>query len=57
MRGLGGIDTAKKVLDGWVTHYNYVRPHMGLKGETPAEAAGVDLGIEDGWSDLLTEAL
>lgn len=53
MRGLGEIDTAKKVLDGWVVHYNFVRPHMGLDGKTPAEVGGIDLEIENGWSDIL----
>jgi len=25
---------------------SYLRPHMGLEGRTPAEAAGIDLKLE-----------
>ncbi|MFP4000423.1 MAG: DDE-type integrase/transposase/recombinase [Thermoplasmata archaeon] len=47
MRGLGEIDSAKKILDGWVVHYNFFRPHMGLDDKTPAKAGGIELGIEN----------
>jgi putative transposase len=30
---------AQRVLEGWRTHYNTARPHRGLAGRTPAEAA------------------
>ncbi len=26
--------------------YNFVHPHMGLNGRTPAEAAGMNLNLE-----------
>jgi putative transposase len=42
MRGLKSPITAKLVLDGWLIHYNYFRPHEGLKGSTPAQAAGIN---------------
>lgn len=34
-------------------HYNFVRPHQSLDGKTPAEAAGINLNINDGWGDLI----
>jgi putative transposase len=41
MRGLKGIKTAQALLDGWLVHYNYFRPHESLNDKTPAEVAGV----------------
>lgn len=37
-------------------HYNFVRPHQGLNGMTPAEASGINNGLEDGWGDLIEKA-
>jgi putative transposase len=41
LRHFKRIETAQVKLDGFRGIYNFVRPHMGLKGQTPAEAAGV----------------
>jgi len=46
--------TAKTVLDGWVIHYNFVRPHGYLKGKTPAEASGIPT---KGWHELIQQAI
>jgi hypothetical protein len=39
MRGLRNEDTP--ILKGYQIFHNYVRPHEGLNGKTPAEAAGI----------------
>lgn len=39
MRGMKNKDTARLILDGWLIHYNFFRPHESLHGETPGEAA------------------
>jgi len=39
-------ETAKVWLDGWFVYYNFLRPHLSLKGKTPAEACGIDWNIE-----------
>lgn len=39
LRALANKESAKVVLDGWLVHYNFFRPHGGLGGKTPAEAA------------------
>ena len=52
MRGMKGPETAKVLLDGWVTHYNFCREHMSLK-MTPAQAAGLEV---KGWKSLIREA-
>jgi hypothetical protein len=49
----GTLRERTKVTRGWKTgktpiaegqriHYNFVKPHMGLNGETPAKKAGMD---------------
>ncbi len=57
MRGLGKMDTTKIILDGWNAKYNFVRPHQSLKGKTPAEVAGSNINIENGWRDLIDLAI
>ena len=39
MRGLKKEDTP--ILTGYQIFHNYIRPHEGLKGKTPAEACGI----------------
>jgi transposase-like protein len=56
-RGLKGFDTVGVLLKGWVIHYNYIRPHQSLRGKTPAQVAGIDLGLENGWFDLINLAI
>ena len=40
-RGLGNPDSAQIFCDLLRIHHNFVRPHMGLGGKTPAETAGI----------------
>jgi transposase-like protein len=40
-------------LDGYVIQYNFLRPHTSLGGWTPAQAAKLNLPIENGWGDLI----
>jgi putative transposase len=39
MRGLKTVDT--QILKGVLIFHNYIKPHEGLGGKTPAEAAGI----------------
>jgi transposase InsO family protein len=43
MRVLKNTDTP--VLDGQRIYYNHIRPHQGLNGKIPAQAAGLDLRL------------
>jgi len=52
MRGLKNIDSAIEFLDGWLVHYNYLRPHHALDDMTPAEVAGIDYPYEN-WKDII----
>jgi transposase-like protein len=52
MRSLWRKGTAKIVMDGWLVHYNFFRPHKALSGKTPAEAAGIDISYKS-WKDIV----
>lgn len=54
LRGLKRPDTARKFIEGWLIHYNYFRPHISLKGKTPAQKAGIVLSVND-WLDVVRE--
>jgi putative transposase len=51
MRALKNLNTAHSFLEGWLVHYNYLRPHESLVGKTPAEAAGVAYPYKN-WNEL-----
>ena len=56
LRGLEIEETP--IIDGQQIYYNFIRPHMGLEGKTPAEMAGLNLQLGDNrWLGLLTQAL
>ncbi|MFC1985641.1 transposase [Chloroflexota bacterium] len=52
MRGLKNIETAIEFTNGWLVHYNYLRPHEALKDKTPAEVAGVKYPYRN-WQDII----
>jgi len=51
MRGLKNIESAHDFINGWLVHYNYLRPHTALNDKTPAEVAGVDYPYKN-WADI-----
>jgi len=51
MRGLKNIESAVDFINGWLVHYNYLRPHTSLDDKTPAEVAGVDFPYNN-WADI-----
>ena len=46
-----------KIAEGQRIHYNFVRPHQALEGQTPAKRAGLTIGSGDKWLSLLKAAL
>lgn len=54
MRGLKKKDTP--ILQGMQVYHNYIRPHEGLNGKTPAEAFGIELKGENKWLTLIQNA-
>jgi putative transposase len=56
MRDLKDKASARIVMDGFITHYNFFMQHSYLDGLTPAQAGGIGEGITN-WSDLIGMAL
>jgi hypothetical protein len=54
MRTLERGDTP--ILNGMQIYHNYVRPHEGLKGKTPSEAAGIAVEGKNKWLTLIQNA-
>jgi transposase-like protein len=52
MRGLKTMDSAKIISEGFIIHYNFLRPHMTLGGKTPAKVAGLKLPFKT-WIELV----
>lgn len=51
-RGLKTLDSAIAISEGFIIHYNFLRPHMTLKGKTPAVYAGIKLSFST-WIGLV----
>ncbi|MGD0145631.1 MAG: hypothetical protein ABSB53_02105 [Nitrososphaerales archaeon] len=43
--------------EGQRIHYDFVRPHTALEGQTPADRAGVGVEGENKWLTLLRSAI
>jgi hypothetical protein len=54
MHGLKKTDTP--VLKGYQIYHNYMRPHEGLHGKTPAEACGINIEGQNKWITLIENA-
>jgi len=54
MRGLKNIDSP--ILKGVQLYHNFIKPHMGLDGKTPAEAAGIQVKGENKWLTIIQNA-
>ncbi|MGD0396241.1 MAG: hypothetical protein ABSB26_04940 [Nitrososphaerales archaeon] len=57
-----------KIQRGWKTmntplaegqriHYNFVKPHTALEGQTPAEVAGIGVQSKNKWMESLKNAI
>jgi transposase-like protein len=51
MRSLKKADSP--IISGYRIYHNYVRPHMALDGQTPAERAGITVRGKDRWLTLI----
>jgi len=54
VRGLKSFESTKAILEGYVVHYNCVRPHQSLGGKTPSQAARMN--APSNWKGLIEEA-
>lgn len=53
MRGLKK-DTI--ILDGYKQFHNYIRPHMGLDGQTSADKVGIKIEGDNKWITVIQNA-
>lgn len=54
VRGFKTMPTAILILNGFLIHYNFFRPHISLKGRTPAEVAGIKSPFKT-WTDFVRQ--
>ena len=54
MRGLKTMDSP--IIKGFRIYHNFIKPHEGLNGETPAERAGIKVEGSDRWLTLIQNA-
>lgn len=55
LQGVLTREVAELVLKGWLAHYNFFRPHLGLARLTPAQAAGVQTPLKS-WIHVVEAA-
>ena len=53
----GWKSMTSQIAEGQRIQYNFVKPHMALDGQTPAEAAGIGLNQRNKWMELLRESI
>lgn len=44
------------ILKGMQVYHNYIKPHEGLEGKTPAEACVIELKGDNRWITLIQNA-
>jgi hypothetical protein len=54
IRGLKKDDSP--ILTDMQIHHNYIRTHMGLNGQTPADRAGIKINGNNKWVTLIQNA-
>jgi len=54
VRGLKKDDSP--LLRGYQIYHNYIRPHMSLDGQTPADKAGIIIRGQDKWKTIIENA-
>jgi transposase-like protein len=57
MRSLSGTPGAEDFTQAMQTYYNYIRPHQGIKGKTPAEMAHIPIDFSGNrWQTMIALA-
>ena len=54
-RGLKKDDSP--LINGYQIFHNYIRPHMGLDGKTPAELCGIKIDGNNKWLTLIQNSV
>jgi transposase-like protein len=57
MRGMKSVEKAENYVEAFRTYYNFIRPHEGLNGLTPAQAGGINLELgRNRWLTLINQS-
>lgn len=51
VRGIKKRDSP--IIDGYQLYHNYVRPHMSLDGDTPADRSGIMINGDNKWKTII----
>ena len=54
IRGIKKDDSA--IIKGMQIHHNFIRPHQGLDGDTPADRAGIRIQGNNKWLTIIQNA-
>ena len=54
VRGIKKPDSA--IISGMQIHHNFIRPHQGLGGDTPADRAGIRIMGDNKWKTIIQNA-
>ncbi len=54
VRGIKKDDSA--IITGMQIHHNYIRPHQGLDGDTPADRSGIKIEGDNKWKIIIQNA-
>ncbi len=58
MRAFDTDPTANETMQGYRLYYNFIRPHTALDGQTPAQAAQLDLELgQNRWKSMITQSV
>ena len=44
------------MINGYQMYHNYLRPHMALDGQTPAEKCGIKIEGDNKWMTIIQNA-
>jgi putative transposase len=53
MRGMNTAESAQELVDAMRIHYNFIRGNQAIGGQTPAEAAGINLNLKENKTESL----
>lgn len=48
---------ASQIAEGQRIRYNFVKPHLALDKQTPAQVAGIAVNAKNKWMELLKNAV
>lgn len=55
VRGIKKDDSV--ILKGMQIHHNFIRPHQGLNGDTPADRSGIKIMGDNKWKTIIQNAV